>query len=703
MSARKLLLAGLLMVLAGCGGVDRGATRQGDLPASAPAAVPGEAPSARTGPTPPQAPASLDGLTPPGAADAPQAPQADSGFTLDVSQREAVRLFYKTVFASSANVASGWSGSTTGCAAGDTSAAYKAATLRRVNWFRAMAGVPASVQLDATFNAKAQQAALMMAANNQLSHFPPASWACYTATGAEAAGKSNLALGRAGADSIAEGYMRDSGANNAAVGHRRWLLYPQTQLMGVGDADGSVKANALWVFDANLFGPRPAVRDDFVAWPPAGYVPHAAVYPRWSFSYPQADFSAAVVTMTQDGVPLATRTEPVSNGVGENTLVWFPGSYADGMIWARPAGDTVYRVTLSNVLVGGVARSFTYAVVVFDADVATSSITLAGSAAALVGQPAAYSFGAQPGATGYQWRSVGVTPYSLADGAEAGSGNFTASISAGYDVLAADVAGTGGRSYHLAHTQGADQTLTLNAVLVPGAAGVLQFSSRLGLASPSQLALVEVSLDDGASWAAVFQQAGQQSGVTSSFGETTFSAKTVSLAPYAGHAIRLRWRYAFSSGSFYPQATAGVGWYVDDITLTGVDTIATAGSPVDIAAPAFSFTGTSPGTVLLQARAGMFGFWGDWSAARTVSVGAGSVSTAAADCLFNWAERNHPGLFAPAGGASANSAPYYYRFYAGTGVYLGVSTADANVYYLTGGQLFSAGPLATWRVTAGCS
>ena len=99
----------------------------------------------------------------------------------------------------------------------------------------------------------------------------------------------------------------------------------------------------------------------------------------------------------------------------------------------------------------------------------------------------------------------------------------------------------------------------------------------------------------------------------------------------------------------------------------------------------------------------MFGFWGDWSAARTVSVGAGSVSTASADCLFNWAERNHPGLFAPAGGASATSAPYYYRFYAGTGVYLGVSTADANVYYLTGGQLFSAGPLATWRVTAGCS
>lgn len=696
------LLAGLMMVLAGCGGADRAAAPSAGTSTRPAPAAPQDAPLARTGPTPPQAPTSLDGLGPTPAPDA-RAPQADSGYTLDVSQREAVRLFYKTVFASSANVASGWTGNTAGCVAGDTTAAFKAATLRRINWFRAMAGVPASVQLDATFNAKAQQAALMMAANNQLSHFPTGSWACHSAVGAEAAAKSNLALGRVGADSVAEGYMRDSGANNAAVGHRRWLLYPQTQLMGAGDVDGSTRVNALWVFDANIAGPRPAVRDEFVAWPPAGYVPHATVYPRWSFSYPQADFSAASVTMTEDGAPLATRLEVVSNGAGENTLVWFPGSYADGMNWARPAGDTVYRVTVSDVRVGGVARSFSYTVVVFDADVATSSITLAGSSAVQAGQSAPYSFAAQPGATGYQWRSLGVTPFNLADGAEAGSGNFTAATSAGYEVVDSGVAATGVRSFHLAHTQATDQTLLLNAVLVPGASGVLQFNSRLGLASPTQLAMVELSQDDGASWVALFQQAGQQSGTTSNFGETRFSPKTISLAPYAGRTIRLRWRYAFSSGSFYPQATAGIGWYVDDIVLAGVDTLGTAGTPVDMALPAFSFTGVGAGTVLLQARAGMFGYWGDWSAARSVAVAAGPVSIAGADCLFNWAERNHPALFAPSGAASATSAPYYYRFYAGTQAYLGVSTADGNVYYLAGNRLDNAGPLATWRATAGCN
>jgi hypothetical protein len=79
------------------------------------------------------------------------------------------------------------------------------------------------------------------------------------------------------------------------------------------------------------------------------------------------------------------------------------------------------------------------------------------------------------------------------------------------------------------------------------------------------------------------------------------------------------------------------------------------------------------------------------------------VSIAGADCLFNWAERNHPALFAPSGAASATSAPYYYRFYAGTRAYLGVSTVDGNVYYLAGNRLDNVGPLASWRATAGCN
>lgn len=605
------------------------------------------------GPPGPVFPKSLEGL----AAAAPaagrnvaraQAP-LDGGYAINPESREAVRLFYKTVFLSTGNIASGWNGNIAGCNAGDTSADYKAATLRSINWFRAMAGVPASIQFDTGFNAKAQQAALLMSANGQLSHTPPSSWTCYNATAAEAAGKSNLNLGSSGADAIAGGYMHDSGGNNAFVGHRRWILYPQTKLMGSGDAgdgsSGSPRTNALWVFDANTFTTRPQVRDEFVAWPAKGYTPYTQVYPRWSFSYPDADFSAATVAMTENGAAIATRLEPVQNGYGENTLVWLPGSYTEGRTWAKPAADTVYQVTISNVKIGGQARSFTYNATIFDPEQAGSStpLTLAGSANATTGQAALYSFNSLAGATSYQWRALKLAPFSLNDGAEAGTGNFTVVTSPGYAVTTSDAAASGASSFHLAHTQAADQTLQLKGTYVAGANSVLSFKSRLGLSTAAQIARVEVSRDDGKSWTSVFQQAGQQSGSTSNFGETAFSVKQVSLAAFADQSIVLRFRYERPAGSFYPQSSAGIGWYIDDIHLDGIDSVATTGSATDASGNSFNFTPDQSGSQLLQVRAGMFGYYAQWEANKRITVSAPQVpvnqtftSTAAND-TFNGA------------------------------------------------------------------
>ncbi|HYP16776.1 MAG TPA: CAP domain-containing protein, partial [Opitutus sp.] len=152
--------------------------------------------------------------------------------SVNTSSREEVRQFYFGIYHASEGVPMNWTGSYTTGAAGDTASAYKEATLLRINFFRALAGVPAAVALNPTFNGKAQQAALMMSANNTLQHTGiPTSWTFYTAQGAEAAASSNLALGLAGPDAIT-GYIEDSGANNATVGHRRWLLYPQTREMG---------------------------------------------------------------------------------------------------------------------------------------------------------------------------------------------------------------------------------------------------------------------------------------------------------------------------------------------------------------------------------------------------------------------------------------------------------------------------------------
>ena len=300
------------------------------------------------------------------------------------ANRQAVRDFYNTVLAPSRPVPMGWTGNVTGCAAGSTSPEFRNAVATRVNWFRSMAGVPPAVALDPVRNVKAQDAALMMSANKQLNHNPPSSWACYTAAGAEAASKSNLCYSyNMPADAgCVEGYMADKGTSNAAVGHRRWILYPQTTVMGTGDVPqtgsypgGYPLTNALWVLP-DSWPPRPPTRDEYVAWPPKGYVPYQVVTARWSFSYPAADFSAASVSMTRNGQAVPVRLEPVQNGYGENTIVWVPDNMDAGASssWPRPASDTPVSVTVSSVSIGGQPRSFSYVVTIFDPETAGPAI-----------------------------------------------------------------------------------------------------------------------------------------------------------------------------------------------------------------------------------------------------------------------------------------------------------------------------------------
>lgn len=291
-----------------------------------------------------------------------------SSDALNMSSRQAVLSFYQQHYLAYTSTPILWTGSQAACNPGTTNPAFQQAVLERINYFRAMAGVPASVTFSPDLNRKAQSAALMMSAAGQLSHSPAANWTCYSGDGASAAGSANLFLGDFSWNAIT-GYMRDIGAANAAAGHRRWILYPQTQTMGSGDIPASASyrpANTLVVLDGHAADPRPATRSDFVAWPPPGYVPAPVVFARWSFSYPQADFSAASVKMSTNGAALPVSLAKVENGYGENTLVWIPLGLSDSASWPQITADTAYSVTLSNVKIDGASRNFSYTVIVFN-------------------------------------------------------------------------------------------------------------------------------------------------------------------------------------------------------------------------------------------------------------------------------------------------------------------------------------------------
>ena len=271
--------------------------------------------------------------------------------------------FYENTFAAAASVAPQWNGNVATGSAGALGASYLAAIVARVNDYRWMAGLPGGVTLDSTENAEGQLAALMMAANEQLSHSPPSTWLDYSAAGADAAAHSDLTLGSSGTNAI-DLYMTDPGAGNTFVGHRRWLLYPSTRTMGIGDIPG--QSNALYVVQPQL-APAPAVTA--VAWPPAGFVPVTLMPQRWSLqSDGSTDFTNATVSVTENGVPQTVEIlSDNASGYGGNAIVWdLP--YAP--VPERGEQD-VYAVNVGNVMIAGKPQSFSYATTSFDPSTTT--------------------------------------------------------------------------------------------------------------------------------------------------------------------------------------------------------------------------------------------------------------------------------------------------------------------------------------------
>ncbi|MEZ5226491.1 MAG: CAP domain-containing protein [Acidimicrobiales bacterium] len=260
-----------------------------------------------------------------------------------------------------------WTGDRATCNAGTTSQAYRTAVVERINYFRAMAGVPVGVVENANWSAQAQQAAVSMSATGRLSHNPDSSFACFNSTVKASAGASNLYLGRTGPAGI--GYVQDPGASNVSTGHRSWIFHSTLQEVGVGDLPSSstnYSANTLQVIDANrAFASEPTLRegDGFVAWPVRGYNPGALVFDRWSFTLRGATFESANVTVSRGGQPLSStevhRSDPSQCIAPFPNIVWEPQG-----VDKNPATDVVYTVTVSNVTVGAQQRTYTYDVIV---------------------------------------------------------------------------------------------------------------------------------------------------------------------------------------------------------------------------------------------------------------------------------------------------------------------------------------------------
>ena len=420
-------------------------------------------------------------------------------FAKDATTRDAVVNLYKSVYLPGKSAALSWTGSVSDCVAGATNIEHQQATIERINYYRALVNLPALTLLTGVPTTQAQAAALISAANWQLSHAPPTNWLCYSADGAAGAGSSNLALGMSGPGAI-DGYMGDGGSNNTAVGHRRWILYPPRASMATGDtsAPNAPSSNALYVFGPTTT--RPATPNG-VAWPPAGYVPYQnlpAGSNRWSFSYPGANFTNATVTINGPSGSIPVTYEPLANGYGDNTIVFLP----ERVSYAKPTVDTAYSIQISNVAGAGVPTSFHYTVTVIDPKIAPTAPTVMTGAASAIGAHEATLNGTlinSNGASTTAWFEYGIdTTYGMTTGSlglseEAMNVFLSAPLGSGlacsyqyhFRLVAANSAGTAyGSDVSFTTATCASQSIAFGAApnVVVGSSGAVSASATSGLA-----------------------------------------------------------------------------------------------------------------------------------------------------------------------------------------------------------------------------
>ncbi|MEY4508346.1 MAG: hypothetical protein RLZZ450_468 [Pseudomonadota bacterium] len=245
-----------------------------------------------------------------------------------------------------------WTGNAEACEAGDMSEDARTNALRLFNYYRTSVGL-AAVTTTPEGNRLAQNCALLMRANNTITHTPPDTFKCFTAEAAKTAGSSSLSSGPAVAS--VDGYMIDPG-NPTTIGHRRWILSNMITEVGFGSADRF----SCQYQPAKFRNPGGKA---WVAWP-SGQTPKQSLgggfsgsvdKNGWTVQSDTVNLASATVTVTSDGKDMPVTVTQLGGGYGSMYALRF-----------NPTGWTSTAGVTYSVKLGGTSMPIEYDVTVVD-------------------------------------------------------------------------------------------------------------------------------------------------------------------------------------------------------------------------------------------------------------------------------------------------------------------------------------------------
>ena len=594
-------------------------------------------------------------------------PAPTRGFEVDTLNRNDVVSFYHSTYQASEGYRDriAWTGNYTSTAAGaegTISAVFAGDVERRLNYFRALCGIPADVRVNTgstvkideadtykpdastTKAAAAQRSALMISRtypnSSGLSHNPPQSNTAWTTAAWNANRNGNLALGFYGPGAV-DAYVQEDVTGisnwNIDVGHRRWLLNQWSTDFASGDTPGVFSGNSV-LPPSNAMYVMPQQSDvnfdivpRFHSFPAAGYFPAEHNSPYWSLSYHKADFSAATVTM-RDAAMNVLPMSVVSRrtGYGDNAIVWqVPASAGISSVTA----DTTFHVTVTGIQGTDVPSQHTYQVTLMDPNRLNQSGQVSGENSPL-GVGATYQISGLGGVEQVEAGMFLRKPATWVEGAEdSPAPRVIARTHSSYPFLAA-VAGyakSGTKSFRLTFPTRYDplingvpqQSFELDREIVPGTGTSLTFQYRRGLMTPASKLAVESSADGGLTWTNLTTFSGVGNNV-----DAAFQAASLPLPSSGSLRVRFRYYLSDSASSLYSHEdypTQPTGIFIDDIGVTGGDWLEPWGSVKAAGLTSFAFNAATAGTPIisgtwwLRARAHLGGKAFPWGTPKVVT------------------------------------------------------------------------------------
>ena len=538
---------------------------------------------------------------------------AESGFEVDTQSRNDVISFWNSVYHASEGYEDRihWTGSVSGGNIGSTSTAFKKDVLRRINYYRAMAGMHADIVLNAdgapvsdgsgldaeagaTKESAAQAAAFMLSANTveflegggvangtANPHNPPAEWVADSDTARNGAYYANVAIGHYGPEAIDAYISEDAqgagGAENSDVGHRRYIFHSRLQEVATGDVapvDGNhFPANALYVM--GNFSPAPTA-PRFVSWPNAGFIPEPLAPRLWSLSFPNADFSNADVTMQlAGGEAISTQITSHTASFADSTIVWKAVDATS--IPSAQYEDVTIHISISNILINGSQTSHDYSVTIINPERLDDYPVLSGNTSPPP-TGANYAFNTIEHAEEYELDVSAISPANWVEGAEDSASELVLDLtSASYSLWQgfkwsfnqSEFWRSGTKAFHLAFPNNnfpfTTEIFAINRTLVPENGAAISFYLRRGYMTQETKLEVQYSADGGGSWSTLKTFSGKNDYTP----DSGFNHELIALPTTQGHIMArfILHRPTSTTGVFNAIDHAGnpIGVYIDDV------------------------------------------------------------------------------------------------------------------------------------------